>query len=74
MKAKCFSVEKIPYIDKKTGDSKTLYKVWFQLTNGIGFLTTDRPVSPGDEVVLEIYPLSSDDVRTNMRMAIRIAR
>ncbi len=71
MKAKCFQVEVIKYKDAN-GNDRTLYKVWFNLTSGIGWLMTSKPITAGQDVDLEIVALSTQDVKTNMRLALRI--
>lgn len=71
MKAKCFQVEVIKYKDQN-GNERVLYKVWFSLTSGIGWLMTSNPVTAGQEVTLEVIALNTQDVKTNMRLALRI--
>ena len=71
MKAACFNVESITFKDKN-GESQTIYKVWFSLTSGVGWLMTNKLVKPGQEVELDIVPMSTQDVKTNMRLALRI--
>lgn len=71
MKAKCFNVEVIKYKDKD-GNERVIYKVWFSVTSGVGWLMTSKPVTAGQEVTLEVIPLSTQDVKTNMRLALRI--
>lgn len=71
MDAKCFNVEVINYKDS-TGKEHTLYKVWFSLTSGVGWLLTNKPTKSGDVVQLDIVPMNTQDVKTNMRLGIRI--
>lgn len=71
MKAKCFNVEVIKYKDKD-GNERVIYKVWFSVTSGVGWLMTSKPVTAGQDVTLEVIPLSTQDVKTNMRLALRI--
>lgn len=71
MKAKCFNVEVIKYKDKD-GNERVIYKVWFSVTSGVGWLMTSKPVTAGQEVTLEVISLSTQDVKTNMRLALRI--
>ena len=71
MDAKCFNVEVINYKDSE-GNEKTLYKVWFSLTTGVGWLMTTKPTKSGDMVQLDVVPMSTQDVKTNMRLGIRI--
>lgn len=72
MKAKCFSVEKIEYKNKETGEVRIYYRVWFQLTNGVGWLYSNHLVNPGDEVLLEVVAIRSDDVKSNNRLGLKI--
>lgn len=71
MKANTFNVETINFKDKD-GNAQTIYKVWFSLTTGVGWLMTNHFVKPGQEVDLEVVPMSTQDVKTNMRLALRI--
>ena len=71
MDAKCFNVEVIKYKDAD-GNERTLYKVWFSMTTGVGWLMTNKPTKPGDDVQLEIAPMNTQDVKTNMRLGIKI--
>ena len=71
MDAKCFNVEAINYKDSE-GKEHTLYKVWFSLTTGVGWLITSKPTKSGDVVQLDIVPMNTQDVKTNMRLGIRI--
>lgn len=72
MKLKCFNVETINYKDNN-GNERTLYKVWFNLSNGIGWLMTSKPTVAGAEVELKLIPLNTQDVKTNMRLGLQIA-
>lgn len=71
MKAKCFNVEVISYKDKNDKD-QTLYKVWFMVPKGMGWLMTSKKTNPGDEVELDLVPLNTQDVKTNMKLGLRI--
>lgn len=71
MKVKCFNVETINYKDSN-GNERTLYKVWFNLSNGIGWLMTSKPTVAGSEVELKLIPLNTQDVKTNMRLGLQI--
>ena len=71
MDVKCFNVEVINYKDSE-GKEHTLYKVWFSLTTGVGWLITSKPTKSGDVVQLDIVPMNTQDVKTNMRLGIRI--
>lgn len=71
MEAKCFNVEVINYKDSE-GKDRTLYKVWFSLNSGVGWLMTNKLTKAGDVVQLDIVPMNTQDVKTNMRLGIRI--
>lgn len=72
MEAKCFNVEVIRYKDKD-GKDREIFKVWFSLTTGVGWLLSNKPVKAGDVVQLDVIPMNTQDVKTNMRLGIRIA-
>ena len=67
MKIKCFNVEEL-----KFKDGTVTYKVWFSLVSGVGWLYSRKPVSVGQEVEVDIVPMSTTDVKTNMRLGLRI--
>lgn len=72
MKIKCFKVEVINYNDKRSGEPRTLYKVWFIVPSGVGWLLTSKKTNQGDEVELGIIPLNTQDVKTNMQLGLQI--
>lgn len=71
MKLKCFKVDTIEYKDKD-GNKRVFYRVWFNLDTGLGWLSTDKPVQPGQEVELGFKPMSTQDTKTNMRLNLTI--
>lgn len=71
MEVKCFNVETIEYTDK-SGNKRVLYKVWFNLSSGLGWLLTDKPVSAGSAVKLDLAPMATNDTKTNMRLSLKI--
>lgn len=71
MTIKCFNVEVINYKDN-SGNDRQIFKVWFSLNSGVGWLMTSKPTKAGDEVTIEVAPLNTQDVKTNMRLGIRI--
>lgn len=71
MTIKCFNVEELKFKDN-SGSERHLFKVWFSLTTGVGWLYTSKPTKAGDEVQVELAPLNTQDVKTNMRLGIRI--
>lgn len=71
MKIKCFKVDTIEYKDKD-GNKRVFYRVWFNFDAGLGWLSTDKPVSAGQEVELGIRPVTTQDTKTNMRLSLFI--
>lgn len=71
MKYKCFNVEVIEYTDKNNNRRK-LYKVWFNLPDGVCWLLTNFECKAGDEIFIRLKPMSTNDVKTNMRMGVSI--
>lgn len=71
MKIKCFNVEKIEYKDKD-GNIRILYKVWFNLSTGLAWLLTDKPIEVGQDCQIDLAPMNTQDVKTNMRLTVRL--
>lgn len=71
MKIKCFKVDTIEFTDSN-GNKRVFYRVWFNLPDGLGWLTSNKPINAGDEVTLGIAPMNTSDTKTNMRLSLRI--
>lgn len=69
-KLKCFNVETIKF--NRNGTEQIRYKVWFNLSSGVGFLVTNKLVTAGSELEVEVFPTFSKDIYTNMTLGLRI--
>lgn len=56
-----------------TKDGRVFYRIWFNLPDGsLAWLMSDKEYKPGDEVPLRLSAMASQDVKTNLRLTVRI--
>lgn len=61
-----FSVEEATY-----QDGTKHYKLWFALDTGLAFIWSDTKYQKGQNARLELVPMRTNDVKTNMRLGVR---
>lgn len=63
------TVFKVDTITMKDGSK--LYRLWFALDTGIAWLYSKQEYSKGQNARLELFPMNTQDVKTNMRLGVR---
>lgn len=52
-------------------DGSKMYRLWFALDSGLAWIYSKTKYVKGQNAQLEIYPMNTQDVKTNMRLGIR---
>lgn len=55
----------------KFSDGTKLYRLWFALDNGLAWIYSKTPYTKGQNAKLELYPMNTQDVKSNMRLGVR---
>lgn len=52
-------------------DGSKLYKLWFALDSGLAWIYSKKKYDKGTNAKLQVVPLNTQDVKTNMRLGIK---
>lgn len=59
---------------KRADKTDKIYRLWFALDSGLAWIYSSKPVAPGQNVRLELFPQNTQDTKTNWRLGIRVAK